>query len=115
MYKIYQKAILSKTAGISTLDMHPNIFYTQGSYPSSTSVFLDGYTSLPYINNVGTSTYTTCMTMVSISTITTRNIMYYDSIANGYTAKLYMGNIAVEYIPNLGVGGDLGQNPSGLS
>jgi hypothetical protein len=110
LYKIYQKAILSKTAGANPLDLHGNLFYTQGTFPSSTTLFHDGYTALPYINDIGTSTFTTCITMVSISSITTRNISYYDARANGYTANLYLGNLAVEYVPSLGFASDIGQN-----
>ena len=110
LYKIYQKAILSKTGGANPLDLHGNIFYTQGTFPSSTTLFHDGYSALPFVNNTGTSTFTTCVTMVSISSITTRNISYYDASAAGYTANLYLGNLAVEYVPSLGFSSDIGQN-----
>ena len=110
MYKIYQKGILTKTGGATSLDMHPNLFYTQGIFPSSTTLFHDGYSALPYVNNTGTSTFTTCITLVTISSITTRNICYYDAVANSYTANLYLGNLAVEYIPSLGGASDIGQN-----
>jgi len=110
LYKIYQKAILSKTAGATSLVVRGNIFYTQGTFPSSTTLFHDGYSGLPYVDNTGASTFTTCVTMVSISSITTRNICFYDSVANAYTANLYLGNLAVEYVPSLGFAPDIGQN-----
>ena len=86
------------------------IFYTQGTFPSTPSHLLDGYSALPYINENNYSTFTTLNTMVSISSITTRNICYYDSTGNTYGANLYMGNLVVEYCPTSGFNSDLGAN-----
>jgi len=108
LYKIYQKAILTKVTGGAGVDARASIFYTQGTYPSTTS-FLDGFSILPYTNTISISTYTTCVTTCAISSITTRNICYYDGTANAYTASLSMGNLAVEYTPSFGVTGDTGQ------
>ena len=107
-YKVYQKSILSKSAGGTSQDIHGNIFYTQGTFPSTPSHLLDGYSALPYINENNYSTFTTLNTMVSISSITTRNICYYDSTGNTYGANLYMGNLVVEYCPTSGFNADLG-------
>jgi hypothetical protein len=109
MYKIYQKAILTKNTGGANVDAHGSIFYTQGLYPSTTT-FLDGYSALPYANENGISTYTTCVSMCLISTATTRNISYYDGASNNYTATIFMGNLAVEYIPSFGNATDAGIN-----
>jgi len=108
LYKLYQKAILTKVTGGAGVDARASIFYTQGTYPSTTT-FLDGFSILPYTNTTSISTYTTCVTTCTISSITTRNICYYDGSANAYTASLFMGNLAVEYTPSLGVTGDIGQ------
>jgi hypothetical protein len=108
MYKIWQRAILSKSAGIGSADLHGNIFYTQGTFPSTPGLFHDGYTSLPFVNETGASTFTTLTTHCLISSITTRNICYYDSTANSYTANLYMGRLMVEYIPSVGIGSETG-------
>jgi len=113
-FNLYQKAILSKTGGTTTQFVNANIFYTQGQYPSSTTIY-DGYSALPYVGDVGASTFTTCVSMVSISSITTRNICYYDARANTYTANLYMGNLVVQYVPTFGFSADAGQSISGVN
>ena len=105
MYKIYQKAILTKLTGGAGLDARGSIFYSQGTFPS-TLLFQDGQSALPYVNANNISSYTTCITTVLISSITTRNICYFDQGASAYTASLFMGNLAVEYIPSLGFSSD---------
>ena len=111
MYKIYQRAILTKSSAGGT-DIHGNIFYTQGTFPSTPGLFHDGYCSLPFVNNNGFSSFTSLFTYCAISSITTRNICYYDQSAASYTANLYMGRLAVEYVPSVGVTSDIGQNIS---
>ena len=108
MYKIYQRAILTKNSAGGGTDIHGNIFYTQGTFPSTPGLFHDGYCALPYVNNNGFSSFTTLTTITAISTITTRNICYYDQSAATYTANLYMGRLGVEYVPSVGVGFDIG-------
>ena len=109
MYKIHQKAVYSKFSGIASADLHGNIFYTQGIFPSTPSLLHDGYTSLPFVNQTGFSSFTTLNTFCVVSSITTRNISYYDSTSNNYIANLYMGRLAIEYIPSFGINGDVGQ------
>jgi hypothetical protein len=46
------------------------------------------------------------MTEFYVSTPTTRNILYYDSTANNYTARLYMGSLFDSVTP------DQGNNPT---
>ena len=113
-FNLYQKCILSKTAGTNTQYINGNIFYTQGQYPSSTTIY-DGYSALPYVADVGASTFTTCASMVSISTIITRNICFYDARANTYSANLYLGNLIVQYVPSFGFAADIGQNLAGVN
>jgi hypothetical protein len=113
LYKIYQKAILVKSAGATSLDVHPSILYTQGLYPSTLG-FLDGYSHAAYVNQTNVSTYTTLVTTCQISSITTRTISYFDQSSNAYTASLFLGNLAVEYVPPLGIGGDFGNYPAGI-
>ena len=107
-YKIYQKAILTKNSAGGGTDIHGNIFYTQGTFPSTPALLHDGYSALPFVNNSGFSSFTTLTTFCVISSITTRNICYYDQSAATYTANLYMGRLAVEYIPTLGNAPDFG-------
>ena len=104
-HRISQKAILSKNSGGSSQDIHGNIFYTVGSFPSTPSI-TDGYSALAYANQDNASTFTTLMTEFYVSTPTTRNILYYDSTANNYTARLYLGTLFDTFSP------DLGNNPT---
>jgi hypothetical protein len=92
---------LSKNTGGSSADLHPNIFYTVGAFPSTPSI-TDGYSALPVVNQDNASTFTTLMTEFYVSTPTTRNILYYDSTANNYTARLYMGTLFDTYTPDQG-------------
>jgi len=109
-YEISQKAVMSKKSGGASADIHGNIFYTQGAFPSTPGYLLDGYSALPYVNQDNCSSFTTLKTMVNISSLTTRNIIYYDSTGNNYVADLYMGNLVVQYTPTYGYGVDFGQN-----
>ena len=84
------------------------MFYTQGTFPSTPGYLLDGYSAFPYVNQDACSSFTTLQTMVNISSITTRNICYYDSTANNYTADLYVGNLVVQYTPTSGYNADTG-------
>jgi hypothetical protein len=93
---------LSKNTGGSSADIHANIFYTVGSFPSTPSI-TDGYSALPFVNQDNASTFTTLMTEFYVSTPTTRNILYYDSTANNYTARLYLGTLFDTYTPDLGL------------
>ena len=111
LWKLSHKSILSKNPGGTSADLHGNILYTQGSFPSTFSL-LDGYSALPTVNQDGVSSFTTLNTNVLISSITTRNISYYDATANNYTARLYMGNLVAEYVPPFGFGIDSGSNPA---
>jgi hypothetical protein len=104
-HRISQKAILSKNSGGSSQDIHANIFYTVGAFPSTPSI-TDGYSALPYINDDSRSTFTTLMTEFYVSTPTTRSIYYYDSAAKNYTSRLYMGTLFDTFTP------DLGNNPT---
>ena len=99
---ISQKAILSKNTGGSSADIHANIFYTVGAFPSTPSI-TDGYSALPFVNQDNASTFTTLMTEFYVSTPTTRNILYYDSTANNYTARLYLGTLFDTYTPQTGI------------
>jgi len=107
-YKISQKAVLTKKSGGASADIHANMFYTQGTFPSTPAYLLDGYSAFPYVNQDACSSFTTLQTMVNISSITTRNICYYDSTANNYTADLYVGNLVVQYTPTSGYNIDTG-------
>jgi hypothetical protein len=109
MYKIHQKAIYTKASGNAFADLHGNIFYTEGIFPSTPAILHDAYTNLPFVNQTGFSSFTTLTTFCVVSSITTRNISYYDSTSNAYTANLYMGRLAIEYIPSFGINGDIGQ------
>ena len=101
-HRISQKAILSKNSGGSSQDIHANIFYTVGAFPSTPSI-TDGYSALAYANDDARSTFTTLMTEFYVSTPTTRNILYYDSAAKNYTARLYMGTLFDTYTPQFGL------------
>ena len=101
-HRISQKSILSKNTGGSSADIHGNIFYTVGSFPSTPSI-TDGYSALPFVNQDNASTFTTLMTEFYVSTPTTRNILYYDATANNYTARLYMGTLFDTYTPQTGI------------
>jgi hypothetical protein len=100
-HRLSQKAILSKNSGGTSADIHGNIFYTVGTFPSTPTI-LDGYSALPYLNETGRSTFTTLVTEFFVSTPSTRNICYYDSTANNYTARLYMGTLFDTYTPSFG-------------
>ena len=100
-HRISQKAILSKDTGGASQDIHANIFYTVGAFPSTPSI-TDGYSALAYANDDGRSTFTTLMTEFYVSTPTTRNILYYDSGAKNYTARLYMGTLFDTFTPDFG-------------
>ena len=104
-HRISQKAILSKNSGGSSADIHANIFYSLGSFPSTPSI-TDGYSALPMVNQDNASTFTTLMTEFYVSTPTTRSIFYYDATQNNYTSRLYMGSLFDTYSP------DLGNNPT---
>jgi hypothetical protein len=104
-HRISQKAILSKNSGGSSQDIHANIFYTVGAFPSTPSI-TDGYSALPFVNQDNASTFTTLMTEFYVSTPTTRSIYYYDSAAKNYTSRLYMGTLFDTFTP------DLGNNPT---
>jgi len=104
-HRISQKAILSKNSGGNSQDIHANIFYTVGAFPSTPSI-TDGYSALPYVNDDSRSTFTTLMTEFYVSTPTTRSIYYYDSAAKNYTSRLYMGTLFDTFTP------DLGNNPT---
>lgn len=104
-HRISQKSILSKNSGGASADIHANIFYTVGAFPSTPSI-TDGYSALPLVSKDNASSFTTCYTEFYVSTPTTRNILYYDSTANNYTAKLYMGTLFDTVTP------DFGNNPT---
>jgi len=104
-HRISQKAILSKNSGGSSADIHANIFYSVGAFPSTPSI-TDGYSALPMVNQDNASTFTTLYTEFYVSTPTTRSIYYYDSTANNYTSRLYMGTLFDTFTP------DLGNNPT---
>ena len=101
-HRISQKAILSKNSGGTSQDIHANIFYTVGAFPSTPSI-TDGYSALPFVNQDNASTFTTLLTEFYVSTPTTRNILYYDATANNYTARLYMGTLFDTYTPQFGI------------
>lgn len=101
-HRLTQKAILSKNTGGTSADLHANIFYSVGTFPSTPSI-TDGYSSLPYINQDGRSSFTTCVTEFFVSTPTTRNICYYDSAGNNYSASLFMGTLFDSYTPSFGI------------
>jgi len=101
-HRISQKSIISKNTGGSSADIHANIFYTVGAFPSTPSI-TDGYSALPFINQDNASTFTTLVSEFYVSTPTTRNILYYDSTANNYTARLYMGTLFDTYTPQFGI------------
>ena len=107
MYKLYQRVILSSTNASAINDIHASMFYTQGTFPSTPSLLHDGYAMLPYVNGIGYSTFTTLTTICQISSITTRNVCYYDPTGHIYNANLYLGRLTVEYIPSLGYNSDL--------
>ena len=100
-HRISQKAILSKNTGGASADIHANIFYSLGSFPSTPSI-TDGYSALPFVNQDNASTFTTLMTEFYVSTPTTRSIFYYDSTANNYTSRLYMGTLFDSVTPDFG-------------
>jgi len=104
-HRISQKSILSKNSGGTSADIHANIFYSVGSFPSTPSI-TDGYSALPSVNQDNASTFTTLMTEFYVSTPTTRSIFYYDSTANNYTSRLYMGTLFDSVTP------DFGNNPT---
>jgi hypothetical protein len=104
-HRISQKAILSKNTGGTSADIHANIFYTVGAFPSTPSI-TDGYSALPFVNQDNASTFTTLMTEFYVSSPTTRSIYYYDSTANNYTSRLYLGTLFDSVTP------DLGNNPT---
>ena len=114
LFKIYQKTIFVRNTGTTANDSHPSILYTQGLYPSTTT-FLDGFSAVPYLNENSVSTFTTLVTMCQISSITTRNISYYDTSSNSYTGSIFLGNLAVEYVPSFGNSGDFGQPLAGVN
>jgi len=101
-HRISQKSILSKNSGGNSADIHGNIFYTVGAFPSTPSI-TDGYSALPFVNQDNASTFTTLMTEFYVSTPTTRNILYYDSTANNYTARLYLGSLFDSVTPDFGL------------
>jgi hypothetical protein len=101
-HRISQKSILSKNTGGSSADIHANIFYTVGAFPSTPSI-TDGYSALPVVNQDNASTFTTLLTEFYVSTPTTRNILYYDATANNYTARLYLGTLFDSYTPQFGI------------
>jgi hypothetical protein len=105
-HRISQKCILSKNSGGTSQDIHANIFYTVGTFPSTPTI-TEGYSALGYVNTIGRSTFTTLMTEFYVSTPTTRNICYYDSVANSYTARLYMGTLFDTYTPSFGLNREL--------
>lgn len=100
-HRISQKAILSKNSGGTSADIHANIFYSIGSFPSTPSI-TDGYSALPSVNQDNASTFTTLMTEFYVSTPTTRSIFYYDSTANNYTSRLFMGTLFDSVTPDFG-------------
>ena len=100
-HRISQKTILSKNTGGTSADIHANIFYTVGAFPSTPSI-TDGYSALPTVNENNASTFTTLMTEFYVSTPTTRNILYYDANANNYSARLYMGSLFDSVTPDFG-------------
>ena len=100
-HRISQKAILSKNTGGTSADIHANIFYSIGAFPSTPSI-TDGYSALPTVNQDNASTFTTLMTEFFVSTPSTRSIYYYDSTANNYTSRLYMGTLFDSYTPSFG-------------
>jgi hypothetical protein len=100
-HRISQKTILSKNTGGASADIHANIFYTVGAFPSTPSI-TDGYSALPMVNQDNASTFTTLFTELYVSTPTTRNILYYDATANNYTARLYMGSLFDSVTPDFG-------------
>jgi len=104
-HRISQKAILSKNTGGPLQDIHGNIFYTVGAFPSTPSI-TDGYSSLPLVNQDNASTFTTLMTEFYVSSPTTRSIFYYDATANNYSARLYLGTLFDTFTP------DFGNNPT---
>lgn len=101
-HRISQKAILSKDSGGTSADIHGNIFYSLGSFPSTPTI-TDGYSALPFVNQDNASTFTTLMTEFYVSTPTTRNILYYDATANNYGARLYMGSLFDSVTPDFGL------------
>jgi hypothetical protein len=99
-FNISQKAIFTRASGAS--DTHQSILYTPGAFISTPSI-IDGYSTLPYLNENNNSTFTTLTTDIYISsTQLNRNIILYNDTNNNFQGRLFMDRLVVTYNPSRG-------------
>lgn len=98
-YFITQKVAFTKLTGGSAQDCHgclildgPAVFPT---FPSGDT----GLAALPYINENSASTFTTLVSNINLTSTLTKNIYYFDSTGNNYTASLETDLVVIHYNP----------------
>jgi len=100
-FNVSQKAIFTRASGTS--DTHQSVLYTPGAFISTPSI-VDGYSTLPYLNQNNSSTFTTLTTDIYISsTQLNRNIILYNDTNNGFQGRLFMDRLVVTYNPSRGI------------
>jgi hypothetical protein len=100
-FNISQKAIFTRASGAS--DTHQSILYTPGAFISTPSI-VDGYDTLPYLNQNNSSTFTTLTTELYISTTQlNRNIILYNDTNNNFVGNLFMDRLVATYNPSRGI------------
>ena len=97
-YSLFQKALIVKVTGGSGQDVHANMLYDGGA-PDINNV-QEGIATLPFVNNIALSSFTTLTTSFYVSsTALNKSIYYFDYGAANYTAKVYASNPIIQYLP----------------
>ena len=86
-YFLTQKVAFTKLTGGVAQDCHGILLLNSGTLPTFPGGGF-GMGSLPYTNENGASTFTTVITNIQLLSSGTKEIYYYDSTGNNYTASL---------------------------
>jgi hypothetical protein len=97
-YIIRRKIIWTKKTGGASQNPHAALFLNTSATPAGISTGV-AVATLPYTDNIGISTYATLQSVLTVTNPLTRNIYYYDQVADNYTASLVLGSPVIEYCP----------------